>query len=96
MKAIESFSVSESFGLKDLNLDEIENINGGAEASVGYCVNISGGNTGILSGAVVGPTYPIGPGPVIISPTFPTDGPIVISGPSDGSSGGGSGGSSGK
>lgn len=83
MKAIESFSVSESFGLKDLNLDEIENINGGATASIGSCANIGsviidGLNGPILTGAV-GPTNP------------PISGPVVISGPS-----GGSGGSSGK
>ena len=64
MKAIESFSVSESFGLKDLSLEEIESINGGAKATEGSCINISGANSGTLTGAV-GPTIPSGPtGPV--------------------------------
>ena len=40
MKAIESFSVSESFGLKDLSLEEIENINGGESVSIGECNNM--------------------------------------------------------
>ena len=84
MKAIESFSVSESFGLKDLNLDEIENINGGATASIGSCTNIGsviidGLNGPILTGAV-GPTNPP------ISGGQPS-GPVVISGPSGGSGG---------
>ena len=65
MKAIESFSVSESFGLKDLSLEEIENINGGASIGVGSCgkiesVGISALNGGTLSGAV----GPSGPGPI--------------------------------
>ena len=40
MKARESFSVSESFGLKDLSLEEIENINGGESVSIGECNNM--------------------------------------------------------
>lgn len=76
MKAIESFSVSESFGLKDLSLDEIENINGGAIASTGECVKfrsiaIDAINSGTLSGAIIGPTFP--DGPVIIGPKLPID-----------------------
>ncbi len=58
MKAIESFSVSESFGVKDLSLEEIENINGGATANVGECLNF---NTGELTGAIVPTVPPIGP-----------------------------------
>lgn len=58
MKAIESFSVSESFGVKDLSLEEIENINGGATANEGECLNFY---TGELTGAIAPTVPPISP-----------------------------------
>ena len=71
MKAIESFSVSESFGLKDLSLEEIENINGGESVSIGQCSNVAtylGPDVHVppLTGSVISLTpIPIDIGPVV-------------------------------
>lgn len=86
MKAIESLSVLESFGLKDMSLEEIESINGGSAISVGSCDKLSAIiKEPILSGVVARPD-PIGTGPTgketILSSTSQP------SGPSSGSSSG--------
>ena len=85
MKALESFSVSESFGLKDLSLEEIENINGGV--SIGTCGKFSDPNTGRLSGAVMGPTNPSVPGPITGVSTISIGSGNGTSGASSGGSG---------
>ena len=98
MKAIESFSVSESFGLKDLSLEEIETINGGESVSIGHCSNVATylGPDGVnipTPGGSPAPSNPIPIGYCVDSytPVTPICGggtatPICGGGPSSGSS----------
>ena len=66
MKAVESFDVSESFGLENVSFEEITEINGGAAGEITNSVNVgtcklTGPSASIiniprLSGMVGGPT----------------------------------------
>ena len=85
MKAIESFSVSESFGLKDLSLEEIENINGGESVSIGECNKM-------LAPATVN-MIPLGGSIISVNP-IPIDFPAIYGGSIILSCGGGNSGTS--